>query len=568
VLDIRRVPVLVAGGGPVGLALAGELGFNGIDCELVEQGDGIVRTPKLTEVNIRTMELCRRWEIADAVLNCPFPGDYPLDVVFCRNLGSDEIVRIKRAARDAAAPESHSPMQFQACSQIWFDPILQTFARSFDTVKLRYRTRLESFRQTDDGVEATLVDLVTGEKEQVCADYLAACDGAGGGIRSQTGIPLKGDVLGYTIHMHFRAPRLLELFGKQPATFLHFVDVDGLWATMRTIDPHRALWRVMVLHVKDLEEARRIDRMDVLRKALGRDFDVEWVYDDYAWARRSMVAGRYRAQRVFLLGDAAHQLSPTGALGMNTGIADAVDLGWKLAAVLKGWGGDGLLDSYEIERRPVAITNARMTQEFYVEYTKFDRDMAEIDAAAPSERALLMEQLSEKLLRHVGRNFRTVGLQIGYSYDRSPICIDDGEPVSDFRPDVYRPATRPGARAPHVWLGDGRSTLDLFSRSFVLLRLGNAPPDTGRLEAAARKFQIPLTAVALPDPAVMQCYQRRLVLVRPDGHVAWRADAVPPDADAVINRIRGATARNASAENRTAALENRRGQETIAPPRN
>jgi hypothetical protein len=211
-----------------------------------------------------------------------------------------------------------------------------------------------------------------------------------------------------------------------------------------------------------------------------------------------------------------------------------------------------LLDSYEIERRPVAITNARMTQEFYAEYTKFDGDMARIDAAAASERTLLMQQLAEKLLRHVGRNFRTVGLQIGYSYASSPICIDDGEPVCDFRPDVYRPTTRPGARAPHVFLGDGRSTLDLFSRGFVLLRLGDEPPDTGRLAAAALKFRVPLTTVTLADAAVMQCYQRPLVLVRPDGHVAWRGDAVPPDPDAVIDRIRGTMAANAIAESQTA----------------
>jgi hypothetical protein len=296
----------------------------------------------------------------------------------------------------------------------------------------------------------------------------------------------------------------------------------------------------MVLHVRDMEQARSIDRAEVLRKALGRDFDVQWIYDDYAWARRSVVAERFQAQRVFLVGDAAHQFSPTGALGMNTGIADAVDLGWKLAAVLKGWAGGGLLDSYESERRPVAITNARMTQEYYREYTKFDHAMAEIDAAAPPQRASLMEQLAEKLLRSVGRNFRTVGLQVGYCYDNSPVCIEDGEPLPEFRPDICHPVARAGARAPHVWLNDGRSTLDLFSRGFVLL-CSSEPVDTSRLEAAARKFAVPLTKVTLTEPAVAERYPRRLVLVRPDGHIAWHGDAVPSDPGSLINRIRGAT---------------------------
>lgn len=159
---MRHVPVLIVGGGPVGLALAGELGFQGVACELVEQGDGEVRTPKLTEVNIRTMELCRRWGIAERVHACPFPGTYPLDVVFLHDLGSEEILRIERPARELAPPQAHSPMAFQACSQMWFDPVLRAHACSHEAVRVRSHVRLQSFRDHGDHVVAVLADRASG----------------------------------------------------------------------------------------------------------------------------------------------------------------------------------------------------------------------------------------------------------------------------------------------------------------------------------------------------------------------------------------------------------------------
>src|SRR5262245_22379431 len=148
-LRMQRTPVLIVGGGPVGLALACELGWRGIACTLIEQGDGTIVTPKMNEVNIRTMEFCRRWEIADAVHGCPFPPDYPLDIAFVTSLSGYELGRLSRPPRGSAPPQRHSPMRLQVCSQMWFDPILQGFARTFSRVGLRYRTRLEAFEQSD-----------------------------------------------------------------------------------------------------------------------------------------------------------------------------------------------------------------------------------------------------------------------------------------------------------------------------------------------------------------------------------------------------------------------------------
>src|SRR6476619_2045063 len=166
---IRRVPVLIFGGGPVGLALAGELGWRGIACELVEQTDGAIVAPKMNEVNARSMEICRRWGIVDRVFNCPFPADFPLDVAFVTSLAGYELSRLPRPGRNSQHAVPESPLRMQACSQIWCDPILQDFAQSFAGVRLRHRCRLDSFVQSATGIVAQITDLVRGQTAEIAA---------------------------------------------------------------------------------------------------------------------------------------------------------------------------------------------------------------------------------------------------------------------------------------------------------------------------------------------------------------------------------------------------------------
>lgn len=235
----------------------------------------------------------------------------------------------------------------------WFDPILQRFARSFPKVRLRYRSRLEVIDERPDCVIASLRDLETGAAEQIAAEYLVGCDGAGSTVRGACGIGLTGQgLLGHAVNMFFRAPGLLDACRKAPGTFFILVDGGGVWGNIRIIDPTNALWRLMVNETGPGTTLESVDKSAYLRRGIGREFPVEWV-DLNIWRRQSMLAESYGGARVFLAGDAVHQVSPTGALGMNTGLADAVDLGWKLAATLAGWGGPGLLASYDAERRPV-----------------------------------------------------------------------------------------------------------------------------------------------------------------------------------------------------------------------
>jgi 2-polyprenyl-6-methoxyphenol hydroxylase-like FAD-dependent oxidoreductase len=538
---MRKVPVLIVGGGPVGLALAAELGWRGARCELIEQGDGVITTPKMNEVNVRTMEFCRRWGIADQVLHCPFPDDYPFDVVFVTSLGGYELGRMRRPSRAKQTPECYSPMRLQACSQLWFDPILRSFAQSMPTVALRYRTRLEGLRDTGRGVVADLTDLETGARERVMADYLVGCDGAGSAVRTALGIGLEGQgVLSHPLHVFFRAPDLLQRCGKEPGTFFLAIDRGGLWANIRIIDPANALWRLMVLDSGAEQTPETVDCAALVRRAVGRDIDFE-VLDLSIWTRRSLVAESYGKGRVFLAGDAAHQLSPTGALGMNTGIGDAVDLGWKLAAVLQGWGGPQLLASYEAERRPIGLRNVGATAEFYLAHENFDEGLGAIDEDSATGREL-RERLGSLLERGIGRMFRTIGLQIGYRYDNSPTIVPDGTLGPPDDPEVYVASAHPGSRAPHAVLSDGRSTLDLFGRAFTLLQFGNDAADVATIRTAAAEHGVPLNTVALHEPNAAALFESRLVLVRPDGHVAWRGDALTMDPGVLMDRVRGAAA--------------------------
>ncbi len=533
----RPIPVLIVGGGPIGLALAAELGWQGVACVLVEQGDGVVKTPKMNEVNTRSMEFCRRWGIAEQVLDTPFPLTWPKDVVFVTTLSGYELGRVARPPRQVRASE-HSPEYTQTCSQHWFDPILQRFARTFPHVSLRYGRRFEALEQTDGGVVATILDIASGARERIAAQYLVGCDGANSAVRRALGIALAGKgVLGHAVNMFFSAPQLLEICGKQPGTFFIPVDRGGVWGNIRIIDPRNALWRLMVNETGAATNAADVDKAAYLRRGLGRDLAVEWV-DVNVWRRQSVVAENYGAGRIFLAGDAVHQVSPTGALGMNTGLGDAVDLGWKLAAVLNGWGGANLLASYDRERRPVGARAVRSATAFHALQTGWGDGLDAIEEAGAIGEAL-RQRIGNILVGSIGREFRTMGLQLGYRYEDSPICIADGTPAPPDDPEIYRPSAQPGMRAPHAWLRDGRSTLDLFGRGFTLLRFDDADATTFDIAAAARA--LPLHSVTLDEPEAQRLYERRFVLVRPDGHVAWRGDQPPQDAGVILDCVRGAT---------------------------
>jgi 2-polyprenyl-6-methoxyphenol hydroxylase-like FAD-dependent oxidoreductase len=534
-----RTPVLIVGAGPVGLALAGELGWRGVSCLLIEKGDGSIYQPKMDLVGIRTMEFCRRWGIVPWVEATPYPRHYRQDNVYVSSVTGYEFGRERFPGMDDDKLPPQSPQHRERCPQDMFDPVLQRFARSFPHVALRYHCELASFEDKGDEVIATLVDPRTGARESVAADYLIGCDGGASTVRQSLGIEMSGNpVLTYTTNAIFRCKDFLALHGKGEAYRYICIGPEGTYATIVAINGND---RFRFSIVGDATK-RSYDEAEVralIVKAVGRDFDFK-ILTIVPWIRRELVADRFGSGRAYIAGDAAHLTSPTGGFGMNMGIQDAVDLGWKLEAMLAGWGGPGLLASYEIERRPVAIRNVREASGNLRRMLspRTERLRAEAFAPGPAGDAARAE-FGEKFSEIMRREWYTLGIHLGYRYEGSPILVPDGTPEPPDAVSTYEQTARPGHRAPHAWLAPGKSMLDLFGRGFVLLRFDRAV-DASALERAARADGVPLRVEDIADAAIARLYERKLVLVRPDGHVAWRGDASPEDAPHLIRIVRGA----------------------------
>jgi 2-polyprenyl-6-methoxyphenol hydroxylase-like FAD-dependent oxidoreductase len=510
----------------VGLALAIELGWRGVPCTLLEQGDGSIVEAKMFATGIRTLEFCRRWGIAQRVRDWGFPRDFPFDNVFVTTLSGYELARIPMPSIARTPPLEQSPENFAHCPQFVFDRILAERARSLPAVRLRYGARLLSFEERDDHVSAEVEE--AGRHDRLQCRYLVGCDGYSSTVRKHLGIAMNGDaMLNRAINIMFRTPSLASLHDKGNAGRYVTIGTVGPWASLTAADG-REQWRLMLYEDHLAPE-------EAVRRAVGRDFDFE-ILSVGVWARRNLVAERYRKGRVFLAGDAVHVMPPNGGLGMNTGIGDAVDLGWKLAAVHEGWGGPALLESYDAERRP---TGARACEEAMKNFERITprRQFPAIHDDSP-EGSQMRAELGEKLSRSMRNAWdNPLNTHLGYRYERSPVCIPDGAPPpepEDSR--VYIQSSHPGGRAPHAWLADGRSTLDLFGRGFALLQFGS---EKDSFSSQATKRGIPFTALRIEDPAIAALYERKLVLVRPDGHVAWRGDQSPSDAGALLDRIRG-----------------------------
>jgi 2-polyprenyl-6-methoxyphenol hydroxylase-like FAD-dependent oxidoreductase len=535
-----HTPVLIVGAGPVGLALAGDLGWRGIACTLIEKGDGAIEQPKMDLVGVRTMEFCRRWGIADWVRDAPYPGDYPQDYVFLTSLNGYELGREPFPGRAFEECPAESPQKRERVPQDMFDPILKRFAQRSPHVTLRYHCELTGYDQRPDGVTATVRDSRTGATETITADYLIGTDGGGSTVREIAGIGMSGNpALTYTTNVIFRCADFPSLHNKGKGYRFIFIGPEGTWLTIVAVNGADR-FRMSIVGSPDKVSHTEADIHAALKRAMGRDFDYE-ILSVMRWTRRELVADSYGQGRVFIAGDAAHLNSPTGALGMNTGIQDIVDLGWKLEASLRGWGGANLLASYETERRPVAIRNVAASTENLRRMlaTRSERPPPpELFQDGPEADAI-RKDYGDWFTGSMRHEWFMNGFHLGYRYDDSPIVWPDGTPAPPFETSTYTQTARPGARAPHVWLADGRSTIDLYGKGFVLLRLGADAPGGEDIAAAAKAKGVPLTVVTLDEPAVLAAYGRRLVLVRPDGHVAWRDDAAPADAVALIDVVRG-----------------------------
>jgi hypothetical protein len=311
---------------------------------------------------------------------------------------------------------------------------------------------------------------------------------------------------------------------------------SGAWAVFTSVDG-RHIWRITVVGSQDRLDASTYDIGADIRRALGSDDIPFEVLRLIPWRRSQCNATSYRSGRVLLAGDAAHTMSPTGGHGMNTGIGDVSDLGWMLEALASRWGGEGLLDAYDIERRPIGLRNARSSTANYEVWVQNGDYENVFNAGSTGDTC--RERIADFFVKSLHSEWNSAGVALGYRYEASPIIIADGTPPTPDDLSDYIQTARPGHRAPHAWLRDGRSTLDLFGREFVLLRFSRNV-DVARIEDAALDLRVPLTTTQIDDSGIATLYERKLVLVRPDGHVAWRADQLPDDCHALLNTVRGA----------------------------
>jgi 2-polyprenyl-6-methoxyphenol hydroxylase-like FAD-dependent oxidoreductase len=508
---VKHVPVLIAGGGPVGMTLARTLAGFGVRCLLVERNASTTRHPKMDITNGRSMELFRRIGVADRLRAVAVPEGNNFDVSWITSLSGRELHRFRYpsvARKRAEILEKNDGSQprepAMRVSQVMIEPVLQAAILGHPLVEARWGVAFEGFVQDEAGVTCTLRVAATGATEVVRCDWLAGCDGGSSLVREALGIGLEGRAAvtqRYMIHFKSDARDLLQAFG----VAWHYQTDKGTLIAQDDKDT----WTLQTRPPAGVDPAA-IDPHPILDAWAGRTFEREILVAN-PWATHLLLAGRYQEGRVFLAGDAAHQYIPTGGYGMNTGIGDAIDLGWKLAAAVKGFGGAALLDSYEKERRPVGLRN-RLASERHtgVRFKIADLYEKERDPAA----------LARGIAALGNAENESWGIEFGYRYDGV-----EGDPLR------YEPTTAPGARLPSIFLRDGTALYDRLGPWFTLLRFGDADP-TPLIDAAPA----PLEIVVIDDLALAAIYEAKLVLVRPDTHVAWRGNRCD-DGDAVWRQV-------------------------------
>jgi 2-polyprenyl-6-methoxyphenol hydroxylase-like FAD-dependent oxidoreductase len=544
-------PVLIAGAGPVGLTLAADLAWRGVRSLVVEPRVDVNSHPRAISIGVRTMEHFRRLGLDGAIIDAGVPRNRALDVVYGSRMLRHEVFRFqipsiqdlaeRRSEMTSRIPElAASPYYKTWTAQSPLERVLRRHAAAQEQIDLRTGWRLSAFEEKTDRVEAVLVENETGRQHRISCSYLVGCDGSASFVRKHLGIHLDGrGTLGAARGVYFRSAELNRRLGERPGVMYWALAPDAA-GVIYTIDGGDE-WVLNRYYDTD-EQACSENAESIVERAIGEALDVE-ILSDQNWSPRQLVAERFSSTRVFLAGDACHLFVPTGGFGMNTGIGDAVDLAWKMSAVFEGWGGPHLLAAYDTERRPVGTRNTLEAADNYFKSGELLSGIGNIEAeGAEGERA--RKAIAEKLPPKI-KHFAPIGAHLGYRYSDSPIVVSDGTQEPAHEVATYTPTARPGHRAPHMWLPDGTSILDLFGRGFTLLTFGDEHGDFHQFRAAAENRALPLCIRHVDNTEATRLYAKRMVLVRPDGHVAWRGDAVPQSIHLILDTVRGALLRSA-----------------------
>jgi len=539
--------VLVAGGGPCGLMLANELGRRGVRCLLVDPKPGTAFNPQANATQARTMEHFRRLGFASEIRALGLPPDHPTDIAYMTRFSGYELARIRlptaaeavRNVKSMGGSWSAAELPHRV-SQKFVEQVLLRHARAWPASDIRHGWKLESFTASGDEVTA-VVRPVDGDAVQVRTKYLVGADGARSLVRRALGIEWEGEtgiardfMGGRMFAAYLRAPAFFDVM-KHPKAWMYVAVNASRRAFMASVDGvsefafHAALRPGEEADGWGDEEARRL-----FAEVVGAPVSAEVLSTGTWLAGHALVARSFGRGRVFIAGDAAHLFTPTGGLGYNTALEDAVNLAWKLAAVLRGQGGAGLLASYEAERKPLALRNTAYARRFADSVGLFQAkpELEEDSPRGEQERRLASEYLGA----HARLEFNIPGVTFGGRYDASPVIVKDGSTPPPDQPNEYVPTASPGGRPPHAWLEDGRSLFDLFGPDWTLLAFGDG--DAAPFESAAARCGLDLAVVRLHDEKLRALYEAPLVLIRPDQVVAWRGMSAQA-ASAVLHKVIG-----------------------------
>ena len=543
-----RTRVLIVGGGPVGLTLAMDLAWRGIDVVVVERRpSNDPPNVKCGQIGARSMEIFRRLGVADKLRGIGLPADYPNDIVSATSVTGIELSRVLIPARGvrgtpaAAGPDTSwpTPEHTHRCNQKFFEPVLIAHAAQQPRIRILHRTEITDLTQDEQGVTASAVDLDGGTRSSIACDYLVGCDGASSFVRKSIGSEFVGSpVLQYAQSSYIRAPQLRSLLPAKPAWLYFSLNPRRCGVTM-AVDG-RETWNLQNFSYPGETGLDHLDRDWVIRSILGvgPDFEYELLSSE-DWIARRLVASKFRDRRVFICGDAAHVWMPLGGFGMSAGIADAANLAWKLAAVFHGWATPAIFDAYEAERRPITDQASRIISDIgskvMMQRNQLSPEIERLDAIGETARAA-----AGRLAYALDVEQQCCGgLNFGYFYDRSPIIAYDGEQAPTYTMGTFTSTTVPGCRAPHLWIEGRRSLYDAMGPDYTLLRLDPTVRVNGIVAAAAQRG-LPLAVLDVKSHEVSEFYRHKLVLVRPDQHVAWRGDAEPADPLDLVDLVRGA----------------------------
>jgi 2-polyprenyl-6-methoxyphenol hydroxylase-like FAD-dependent oxidoreductase len=550
-VEMTESQVLIVGAGPVGLTLAIDLAWRGIDVTIVEmRARAAPPEPKCNHVAARTMEIFRRLGIAEKVRNAGLPADYPHDISYRTTFTGQELTRIQIPCRrdrftrkdgpDCNWPTPEPPHRI---NQIFLEPILFDQAAAQPRIDIINRASVDDVVVEDGSASVGLRDLETGAVRRLNCRYLVGCDGARSIVRKAIGAELTGDAVVQRVQSTFiRAPGLIDrqrharawgtgVINPRRAGMVYAIDGRERWLVHNYLKPGEL----------DFDS---VDRDACIRTILGVGPDFQYdIISREDWYGRRLIANKFRDRSAFIAGDAAHIWVPYAGYGMNAGIADAMNLSWLIAAHLNGWAPSSILDAYEAERWPITSQVSRFAMSHAeAEIRRRGAIPDEIEEAGTRGELARMEV--GRLTYEINvQQYACAGLNFGSYYDRSPIIIYDDAKHPTYTMDSYTPSTVPGCRTPHLWFEDGTSLYDAMGPEFTLLRFDPAI-DVAPLREAARSRRVPLNLLDVHRPAAANCYDSGLVLSRPDQHVAWRGDRLPPDALALIDRVRGVANEN------------------------